>query len=93
MTQIQFDYANLDFIERYKGDVYMILLQKKPSMLISHFICLPKEIQEIIAMKYYENQTSNVWSFKINDLKALIEVEVQEMWMEHEFEMGLLHIF
>jgi len=43
----------------YKGDVYMQLLWKTPSTLMAHFLDLPKEVQLVIAMKYFENRTSN----------------------------------
>lgn len=42
-------------MDRYKRDTYIALLRKTPSMLMSHFISLPKEIQESITIKYYEN--------------------------------------
>lgn len=60
-------------MDRYKGDTYIKLLRKILSILIYHFLSLPKEIQEAITMKYYGNQTSNAWTLKINGFKDLIE--------------------
>ena len=71
----------------------MTLLQKHPSTLISHFLALPREMQKMRAMKYYENRTSNSWIIKMNDLKVIIEVEAQEIWMEQESKISSLHLF
>lgn len=51
-------------------------------MVMANFLALPKDIQKVISMKYYENRISNAWIFKINDSKVVIEVEAQEIWME-----------
>jgi len=44
-------------------------------------------------LRYYENQTSNAWTLRVNGSKALIKIEAQEIWMEQDFEIGLTHIF
>lgn len=65
----------MDFMDRYRGDDYMMLLWKHPSTLISYFLAFPKEIQQVIAMKYYENRTSNAWELRINGLHVTIEIK------------------
>lgn len=44
-------------------------------------------------MKYYKNYNSNAWSLRIKDIQVTIQIEVQETWMEHDFEMISLHLF
>jgi len=61
-------------MDRYKGDDYIMLLQKCPT-LISQFLALPKYFQQVIAMKYYENHTSNAWELRINSLRVAIEIK------------------
>jgi len=75
-------------MDRYKGDVYMQLLQKTPSTLNEHFFDLPRELQLVITMIYFENHTSKAWELKINGLKVVIEVKAQEMCTEQESEMS-----
>lgn len=69
-------------MDRYRWDDYTMLLWKHPSTLISHFLPLLKDIQQVIAMKYYENHTLNACKLRINGLKVAIEIKAQEMWME-----------
>ena len=51
------------------------------------------EIQEIIAMFYYNDQNSEVQRLKINGYKAIVEINAKEMWMELKFEISLIHLF
>lgn len=44
-------------------------------------------------MKFYENRSSYAWALKINRSKAEIEIKAQEIWMEQDFKMGLVHLF
>ena len=71
-------------MDRYKGDVYMKLLQKIPPTLMAHFLNLPREMQLFIPMKYFKNCTSNAQGLKINSSKIAIEVKSQEIWMEQD---------
>lgn len=60
---------------------------------MGHFLDLPREIQLVIAMKYFKNRTSNTWELKINGSKVTIEVKAKEMWMEQEYGISSLQWF
>lgn len=51
---------------------------------MSQVFSLPMEIQEKIAMSYYNNQNSEAWVLKHNGYKVTIEIYAKEMWMELE---------
>jgi len=54
---------------------------------------LPKEVQLKIAMKLFENHTSNAWEIKINGLKVTIKLKAHDIWMDQESEMNSLQWF
>ena len=60
---------------------------------MSQVFSLPKKIQEIIAISYYNNWKFEAWILKIDVYKAIIEINTKEMWMESELEMSLVHLF
>ena len=60
---------------------------------MSQVFSLPKEIQEIIAIYYYNDQNSKAWILKIDGYKATVEINAKEMWLESESEMSLVHFF
>jgi len=51
------------------------------------------EIQEIIAMSYFNNRKSETWMLKFYESKVIVEIDAKEMWMELESEMSLVHLF
>ena len=60
---------------------------------MAHFLNLVREMQLVIAMKYFKNHISNVWKLKINVSKVAIKVKAQEIWMEQESNISLLQQF
>jgi len=60
---------------------------------MSQVFSLPNEIQEIIAMSYYNNQTSEAWTLKIDGYKATIKINAKEIWMESESKMSFVYLF
>jgi len=51
--QLQFNLISHDFVDRYPEDHYMQALRKCPYAEIAHLFALPKELQEVIAMNFY----------------------------------------
>ena len=51
---------------------------------MSQIFLLPMEIQEIIAISYYNDRNSEAWTLKINGYKATIKINAKEIWMELE---------
>ena len=60
---------------------------------MSQVFSLPMEIQEKIAMSYYNNQNSEAWVLKHNGYEVTIEIDIKEMWMELKSKMSLIHLF
>lgn len=60
---------------------------------MSQVFSLPIEIQEIIAIPYYNDLKFEVWMLKFNGSKVTIEIEAKEMCMELKSEMSLIHLF
>ena len=93
LSQLQIDKSNPHFVEQYCDDKYVKILQRNPCKVMSQVFSLPKEIQEIIAISYYNDQNFEAWTLKIDGYKATIEINAKEMWMELELEMSLIHLF
>ena len=55
---------------------------------MSHVFSLPMEIQEKIAISYYNGRNSKVWLLRFNGYRVTIEIDAKEMWMELELEMS-----
>ena len=49
---------------------------------MSQVFSLPQEIQEIIAMSYYNNQNSKAWTLKIDGYKATIKINTKKILMK-----------
>ena len=43
---------------------------------------LPMEIQEIIAISYYNDRNSKAWTLRLDEYKATIKINAKEMWMQ-----------
>jgi len=80
-------------MDRYTRDIYINLILKTPSIFMAYFIDLPREMQLVIAMNYFENRKSNAWELKTNGSKVVIEVKAQEIWMEQESKISSLQWF
>jgi len=93
LLQFHIDKSNPYFIERYHNDKYVRLLQGNPCKIMSQVFSLLMEIQEIIAMSYFNNQKSETWMLKFNESKVIVEIDAKEMWMELESKMSLVHLF
>lgn len=50
-------------------------------------------MQLVIAVKYFENCTSNTWELKMNGFKVANEVKEKGMWMEQQSNMISLQWF
>ena len=92
-SQFHIDKSNPHFIERYHNDKYVRLLQENPCKIMSQVFSSPMEIQEIIAMYYFNNRKSETWMLKFNGPKVIVEIDAKEMWMELELEMSVVHLF
>ena len=51
---------------------------------MSQVFSLPIEIQNKIAMSYYNDQNFEAWVLRLNWYKVTIEIDIKEMWMELE---------
>ena len=71
----------------------MQALRKYPYTKVAHFFTLPKEIQEVIAMNFYNQHGTNAWDLKFDGLRETIKLEENNMWMEFESLTNWIHLF
>jgi len=82
-----------EFESRYDKDFFMKIMRNSPTLLYSKIFSMPIEIQQKIALTFYNTRESYGWDVKINGYQVTVYINAFELWYSPNSEYDLMTYF
>ena len=81
------------FESRYDRDLLMKVMHNFPTSLYSKIFSMPIEIQQKIALTFYNIRESYGWDVKVNGYQVTVYINAFELWCSPNSEYDLMTYF